>query len=261
MKILVLGDVFGRVGQRMVKEQCKNLLLMIKPDFFIINGENLAGGFGITKSGIKEMFDAGVDIVTSGNHIWDKKEVFKIFETEDRLLRPANIPAGAPGVGYHIYEKGNYRIGVLNLMGRIFMDPVDCPFKAADQGLEYFKRESINHIFVDIHAEATSEKEALFHHLDGKVSALWGTHTHVPTADERVSKKGTAYITDVGMTGPYDSIIGVESHIILKRFISKLPERFKEAEGIGELNGIILEVDNATGKSRSINRARVIENE
>jgi len=260
MRVLVVGDIFGRVGRRMIKNGLPNLITMMKADFVVANCENLAGGFGLTRDTLAEMFASGVDVATSGNHVWDKKEALKIADEEPRFLRPANYPACQPGRGSGVFEKEGRKIGVLNLMGRVFMDALDCPFAAADKQLEAMKEET-NIIIVDIHAEATSEKEALFFYLDGRVSALFGTHTHVQTADERVLTRGSACITDVGMTGPVNSIIGIRPEIILKRFTQKLPERFEEAHGPGQMTAALIEIDDLTGRAKSIKRFATAEKE
>jgi hypothetical protein len=258
MKILVIGDVFGKSGRRMVTETLPGYINMFKVDFTIANCENIAGGFGMTHETLAEMFKAGVDVATAGNHTWDKKDALDLVVSEKRLIRPANYPATTPGRGYGVYEKSGIKIGVLNLMGRVFMDAIECPFGAADRALEEMKKET-NIIIVDMHAEATSEKQAMGFHLDGRVSAVFGTHTHVQTADERVMPRGSAFITDVGMTGPMNSIIGVRPEIIMKRFIQKLPERFQESHGPGQFLGALIEVNPTTGLAKSIKRLQSFE--
>ncbi len=253
MIVLTIGDVFGKVGRRVLKNSLPGLIEMTKADFTIANCENLAGGFGFTRETLDEVFSAGVDMATTGNHVWDKKEALNIVETEKRVLRPANYPETAPGKGSGVYEKNGVRVGVLNLMGRVFMDAVDCPFRRADEELE--KMDGITDVaLVDMHAEATSEKQALAYYLDGRVSAIVGTHTHVQTADERILPRGTAFISDLGMTGPSHSIIGIRPEIILKRFTRKLPQRFEEAHGPGQLNAAIIEINEQTGNAKSIKR-------
>jgi|TARA_B100000959_G_scaffold21478_1_gene20658 hypothetical protein len=252
VRILVIGDVFGRVGRRVLRQGLNNIVTSAKIDFVVANGENLAGGSGVTHDTLEEVFGLGVDVITSGNHIWDKKESLKLLETEKRLLRPANYPAEAPGVGGRTYEARNGRtIAVLNLLGRVFMDSVDCPFHTADNQIHKLKNES-KIILVDMHAEATSEKQAMGHYLDGRVSAIFGTHTHVQTSDAYIMPRSTAYITDVGMTGPIHSIIGVRPEIILRRFVKKIPERFQEASGPGQFNGAVIEVNDDSGLAKSI---------
>lgn len=258
MKILAIGDIFGKVGRRMVKNSLPGLIDMTKADFVVANAENLAGGFGLTKPTLDEMFEAGVDAVTTGNHVWDKKEALQLAEKEPRLLRPLNYPVTTPGKGLGYYEKNGKKIALINLMGRVFMDAVDCPFQKIEEVIKSV-REETNIILVDMHAEATSEKEAIGFFLDGRVSAVWGTHTHVQTADEKVLPRGTAYISDLGMTGPSHSIIGVRPEIILKRFTQKLPERFEEAHGPGQLNAAIIDLDDVTGFAKSIKRIQTAE--
>ena len=260
MKILAIGDVFGKVGRRMVKNNLPGLITMMKPDFVIANCENLAGGFGITKETLEEMFEAGVDVATSGNHVWDKKEALDLVEKESRLLRPANYPDIAPGRGFGVFEKDGKKIAVINLLGRVFMDAVDCPFQKVEAVLSSVKDET-NIVLIDMHAEASSEKEAMGYYLDGRVSAVYGTHTHVQTADEKILPRGSAFISDVGMTGPSHSIIGVRPEIILKRFTQKLPERFQEAHGPGQFCAAIIELDDVTGFAKSIKRIQTEEAE
>ncbi|MGK7346080.1 MAG: TIGR00282 family metallophosphoesterase [Candidatus Nitrospinota bacterium M3_3B_026] len=254
MRILVVGDVFGKVGRRVLKSALNNVISMTRADIVIANGENLAGGFGFTRALLDEVFGLGVDVITTGNHVWDKKEALSLVETEPRLLRPANYPDTAPGRGAGVYEtSAGAKIGVVNLMGRVFMDAVDCPFQRAERELEKIK-DKTKVILVDMHAEATSEKEAMGYFLDGRVSAVVGSHTHVQTADEKILPRNTAYITDAGMTGPSHSIIGVRVDIILKRFTQKLPERFDEALGPGQFNAVLVEADDDTGFAKSIKR-------
>lgn len=260
MKILILGDVYGHSGRRMVKNRLSNIVAMTKADFVVANGENLAGGFGITRETSDEMFAAGVDVLTAGNHTWDKKEALKLVENESRILRPANIPSTAPGRGAGVYEKNGVKIGVLNLMGRVFMDAIDCPFQRAEEELAKLKAET-NIILVDMHAEASSEKKAMGYFLDGRVSVVYGTHTHVPTADDRILTRGTGFQSDVGMTGPIHSVIGVKTEIILKRFTQKLPERFEEAHGPAELNALLVEINPTTGLCKSLSRLHMEEDE
>jgi len=254
VRILAIGDVFGRVGRRVLKNSLNNVLAMTKADFVMANGENLAGGFGFTRDLLGEVFGAGVDVVTTGNHVWDKKEALQLVESDSRVLRPANYPDTAPGRGSGVYAtKSGVKIGVINVMGRVFMDSIDCPFQRVERELEKISKET-NVIVVDMHGEASSEKQAMGYFLDGRVSAVLGTHTHVQTADERVLPRSTAYITDLGMTGPSHSVIGVKVDIILKRFVRKLPERFDEAMGPGQLNAALVEVNDDTGRAKSISR-------
>ncbi len=257
MKILAIGDIFGKVGRKALKLGLNNIIASTKADFVVANGENLAGGFGVTADTIGEIFKLGVDVITSGNHIWDKKESLHLLETEKRLLRPANYPAQSPGRGSGVYTaKTGQSVGVLNLQGRVFMEALDCPFRRADEELEVLAQQA-KIIIVDIHAEATSEKIAMGYFLDGRVSAVFGTHTHVQTTDANILPRKTAYITDLGMTGPIHSIIGVKPEIIMKRFLQKIPERFSEATGPGQFNGVLVEIDDNSGKAKSISTIRI----
>ena len=253
VKILFVGDIFGRPGKQAASQIIPRLIQERGIDFCIANGENAAGGFGLTESTAQKLFSYGVDIITSGNHIWDRREVETLLTQSDRVLRPANYPPGVPGHGFTVITKGDYSVGVINLLGRIFMPPVDCPFRAADAIVDQV-RDITNIIVVDFHAEGTSEKIGLGWYLDGRVSAVLGTHTHVMTADERVLPKGTAYITDAGMTGPHDSVIGVRIEQSLSRLMKQIPVRFSPAEENLTFNGVIVDVNETSGQSRSIER-------
>lgn len=256
MKILLIGDIVGSPGRAAVKSLVASLKNEHELDFVIANAENAAGGSGITLRVADELFGSGVDVLTSGDHIWKKRDIFEFIDTEKRILRPANFPEGTPGAGWAIFKKKNgVNIGVINVAGRVFMQPLDCPFRAARQGVEQLKNEA-DVIIVDIHAEATSEKVAMGWYLDGKVSAVVGTHTHVQTADERILPQGTAYITDVGMTGPCDSVIGRRIEDVLTRFITLIPTRFEVAQENIQLQGVILDIDEHNGRARSILRIR-----
>ncbi|MBL7068649.1 MAG: TIGR00282 family metallophosphoesterase [Candidatus Omnitrophica bacterium] len=254
MKILFAGDIVGSPGRKAVAALIPQLKKREKAEFVIANGENAAGGSGVTPRIAEELFNSGVDIITSGDHIWKRREIIEILDQRPNILRPANYPPGAPGLGSHVVrsKKGNL-VGVINLVGRVFMEALDCPFRKAREEIETIKKET-KVIIVDIHAEATSEKIAMGWYLDGLVSAVVGTHTHVQTADERILPQGTAYITDVGMTGPHDSVIGRRKEQILARFITQLPTRFEMAEEDVQLNGVVLEIDEKTGKAGSIKR-------
>jgi len=254
MKILFAGDIVGSPGRKAVSGIIPQLKKREKAELIIANGENAAGGSGITPRIAEEIFNSGVDIITSGDHIWKRKEIVELLDQKPNILRPANYPPGVPGVGSYVVKskKGN-PVGVINLVGRVFMEAVDCPFRKATEEIESLKKET-RVIIVDIHAEATSEKIAMGWYLDGLVSAVLGTHTHVQTADERILPQGTAYITDVGMTGPHDSVIGRRKEQILTRFITQLPTRFEMAEDDVQLNGVALEIDEKTGKAESIKR-------
>ena len=255
MKALLIGDVIGNIGRNGLRTSLSTIVDLYKIDFVIANGENIAGGFGVTKGTVNQLFDMGVDVITSGNHIWDKKEALPLLDAEPRLLRPHNYPPKyVPGVGARVYEIENMKIGVINLIGRVFMNFYDDPFRCADEILEWMKKET-DLIFVDFHAEATSEKQALGLYLAGRVTSVTGTHTHVMTADERVLEGGTAYITDVGMVGPLESVIGLRKDEALKRFHTLMPHRFMEvAKGEGVMNAVIVEADEKTGKAKSITR-------
>src|SRR5229473_5422958 len=225
-------------------------------DLAVVNVENSASGFGVTPLIARTFLEQGVDVMTSGNHIWDKKEIIEYIVKENLLLRPANYPPGTPGAGSIVVKAGPHKVAVLNLMGRVFLPQLDCPFRKADEELERLRAET-SFIIVDMHAEATSESQAMGWHLDGRVSAVVGTHRHVQTADERVLPQGTAYITDLGMTGPTDSVIGVDKDIALERFISQMPNRFEPAKGPVALHGALIKVDAETGRGLSIERLRV----
>ncbi|MBL7049020.1 MAG: TIGR00282 family metallophosphoesterase [Nitrospira sp.] len=254
MKVLFIGDIVGKTGRRALKEGLPGLISKLKADFVIANGENAAGGFGITRTIAEELFSYGIDVLTSGNHIWDKKEALTYIDMESRLLRPANYPVGVPGSGSVVVNHSSgEKIGVLNLSGRVFMSPLDCPFNVAEKELEVLRKKTKN-IIVDFHAEATSEKAAIGWYLDGKVSAVLGTHTHVQTADEKILPQGTAFISDVGMTGPVNSIIGVTKEIIINKFLTQIPIRFETASGEAIFSCVLLEIDTRTGKSKKIQR-------
>jgi metallophosphoesterase (TIGR00282 family) len=256
--ILIIGDIIGHPGRRALRKFLPRLREKYSPDFIVANAENAAGGVGITEEIGTELLGL-VDVLTSGNHIWDKKEALPYLDREPRLLRPANYPPLNPGKGSYILEgaKG-WKAGVLNLQGRVFMEPLDCPFRVADGEVARLRAETPV-IVVDFHAEATSEKQALGWHLDGKVSAVIGTHTHVPTADERILPRGTAYITDVGMVGGYRSVIGIRPEQAVARFLTARPQRFEpEKEGL-VFSSVYVEVDAATGRALSVRREMIVE--
>jgi len=262
MRILFIGDIFGRPGRAIVRDRLPGLVKQHSVDLIIANGENAAAGFGITPPLVEELFELGIDVITTGNHIWDKREIIDYFEAADgnphsparRVLRPANYAPGTPGWGMYEGSKNDVQYAVIDLQGRVFMASNDDPFRVADQLLKEIKAKIV---FVDIHAEATSEKMSLGWYLDGRVSAVVGTHTHVPTADERVLPNGTAYITDVGMTGPYDSVIGVNKEQIVARFLNNMPARFEAASGDVRLCAVVVDCDEATGRARTIERLMV----
>ncbi len=257
INVLFIGDVNGRPGRDALNSLLPKIVKERSVNFVIANGENAAGGFGITDKTFEELLRAGVGAVTLGNHTLDKKDIIPVLEADRRLIRPANLPEGNPGIGSSIFtiEKSGKKIniGVISLVGRVFMLPVDCPFKAADRIVKDMK-EKASVIIVDIHAEATSEKQALGFYLDGRVSAVIGTHTHVQTADERIFDGGTAFISDAGMTGPFDSVIGVKKEIIIRRFLTSMPEKFELSDTGVRLNAVLISVDETTGKSTSIER-------
>jgi len=254
MRILFVGDVFGRPGRDLVRTLLKSIVSEHGVDFVIANVENAAAGFGITREIGETFLRAGVDAMTSGNHIWDRKEALEYVGAEPRLLRPVNYPAGVPGRGTLVGHTASGRaVGVINVMGRVFMGSVDDPFRAARREADTMAA-AARVIVVDFHAEATSEKIAMGWHLDGLVTAVVGTHTHVQTADNRVLPGGTAYITDVGMTGPHDSIIGTEKDAALRRFLTGLPARFEAATGDPRLHGVIITADDDTGRALAIDR-------
>lgn len=253
MRILFVGDIVGSPGRRAVQELVPRLVDRYLVDLVVANGENAAGGIGITPQVAEELLNLGVDVLTSGNHIWKHKEIVAYLEESDRLLRPANYPPGTPGRGWTVVETAaGRRVAVLNLEGRVFMSPLECPFRTADRLLAELPQDVVA-VIVDFHAEATSEKQALGYYLDGRVSALIGTHTHVQTADERVLPGGTGYITDVGMTGPLNGVIGMKKEIILERFLSQRPQPFKVAAAQVQLQGVLLELTD-DGRCRAITR-------
>jgi metallophosphoesterase (TIGR00282 family) len=254
MRILFIGDIVGRPGRELVRHGVRALVEHHQVDVVIANVENAAAGFGITREIGDQLLEWGIDVMTSGNHIWDKKEALDYIGVEPRLLRPANFPAGAPGGGSYLARtRENVSIGVINVMGRVFMLSIDDPFAVVLREIEAL-RQRARIIFVDFHAEATSEKIAMGWHLDGKVTAVVGTHTHVQTADERILPNGTAYLTDVGMTGPHDSIIGVEISAVLGRFLTALPQKFETATGNPRLNAVLVDADEQTGRATDIER-------
>ena len=254
MKILYIGDTVGNAGRTIVKHYLKDLQREHQVDVTILNCENAAAGFGVTPKIADELFDWGIDVLTSGNHIWDKKEIIPYLGKNSRILRPANYPAGNPGQGVAVLKtQSGEDLAVLNLQGRVFMTPIDDPFRVADAELAKIPAH-IKVKFVDMHAEATSEKVAMGWYLDGRVSAVIGSHTHIPTADETVLPKGTAYLTDAGMTGPFDSVVGVLRDQIIQRFLTQIPERLETSSQDARLNAVLIDVDSQTGKARKIER-------
>ncbi|NOY88381.1 MAG: TIGR00282 family metallophosphoesterase [FCB group bacterium] len=253
LTIMFVADICGKAGRQAASYMIKPMREKYAVDYVIANVENAAGGFGVTPEMSKKIFGYDVDLQTSGNHIWDRIDIVKYFVTKPKLLRPANYPQSVPGGGSFIDSIGEIKIGVLNLMGRTYMKDIDCPFKVALQEISVLKEET-DIIFVDFHAEATSEKQAMWYYLDGKVSAVVGTHTHVQTADEQISALGTAYITDAGMTGPYKSVIGMQIKPSLDRFLTGMPIRFSTAAEDVKMSGVIVKIDSETGEALSIQR-------
>lgn len=261
MNILVIGDIVGRPGRAALKALLPGLQKEFAVDFTIANAENAAGGRGITKDVNDEILAAGVDVLTMGNHVWDNKNILSFIDDEHRLIRPANYPAECPGQGYHIYTAGfNKKVAVINASGRIFLPPLDCPFQVVNELIDRLPT-SVDYIIVDFHAEATSEKLAMGYYLDGKVSAVIGTHTHIQTADDRILPGGTAYITDIGMTGPIESILGMEKEPIIAKFLTGRPTRFEVASGPAHLQGVVLNFDEESNKVLGITRfTRIFNN-
>jgi len=259
MRILFLGDVVGRPGRRAVATVLPKLVASQNVDFVVANCENASGGKGIDPEGADELLDAGVDVLTSGNHVWQHPSIVPYVRETDRLIRPENFPPGAPGRGWTVRaaRRNGTRVGVLNLIGRVFMGPADCPFQAATRAVEALRRETPV-IFVDMHGEATSEKVAMTRFLDGKVSAVIGSHTHVQTADETILPGGTAALTDAGMCGPVDSVIGVRSDLVIRRFITQMPVRFEVASGPVAVHGALFDVDDRSGRATAIRRIREV---
>ncbi|MFX4260825.1 TIGR00282 family metallophosphoesterase [Pelotomaculum propionicicum] len=259
MRLLIIGDIVGRSGRRAVKVNVGSLRKEFNLDFVIANGENAAGGKGITEDTARELFSGGVDMLTMGNHVWNKREAFEYIDRETRIVRPANYPPGSPGLGWAVYDMpGHVKVGVINLAGRIFQEPLDCPFRKADEIIARIK-DKARIVIVDFHAEATSEKVAMGWYLAGRVSAVVGTHTHVQTADERILPGGTAYITDLGMTGPMDSVIGVKKEAAVGKFITQIPQYFEVATGPFQFNAALIEVSEDTGEAVSIQRIQNYE--
>jgi len=256
LTVLCVGDVFGEPGRRAIELLLPKLKKQHDVDLAVVNVENAAAGAGVTPSLARGFLEHGVDVMTSGNHIWDKKEIIEYIPKENLLLRPANYPPGTPGAGSIVVKAGPHKVAVLNLMGRVFLPTLDCPFRTADDEIARLRKDTPI-IIVDAHCEATSESQAIGWYLDGRVSAVVGTHRHVQTADERLLPKGTAYITDLGMTGPVDSIIGVEPSIALQRFLTQMPHRFEPAKGPAALHGAVIRIDPETGQGLSIERVRV----
>jgi metallophosphoesterase (TIGR00282 family) len=260
MKLLFLGDTYGRPGRDLIRRHVRALATHLGADLVIVNGENAAGGAGITRENMLEILSSGVDVITTGDHIWDKRETLEFIGNEPRLLRPANYPDGTPGAGSCVVTaKNGVMVGVINVLGRVFLRPVDDPFRAAEREIARVRGEGAQVIFVDVHAEATSEKIALSYYLDGMVTAIVGTHTHVQTADERILPGGTACLTDAGMTGPHDGVIGVEKDASIARFVTGIPARFETAGGDLRMHGVTITVDESTWRATAIARVALTE--
>lgn len=259
MRILFIGDVVGSAGRNMLTTYLPKLKSKYKPTITIVNGENSASGKGITEKIYKQILDLGAQVVTLGNHTWDQRELIEVIDYCPNLVRPANFPEGVPGNGYTIVKINDIEVGVISIQGRTFLPPLDCPFKKVDELVNLVKKRTPI-IFVDFHAEATSEKQAMGWYLDGRVTAVIGTHTHVQTGDHRILPNKTAYLTDVGMTGPYDGILGMEREAVLNKFLTSLPVRFEVAKGREQLNGVIIDVEPKTGSAKSIKPFIINEN-
>lgn len=257
MKLLFIGDIVGKIGRNATRTLLPSVVSKYKIEFVVANGENAAGGFGITEKIANEIFGYGVHVITTGNHVWDKKEFIPHIAKENRVLRPLNYPPGVPGYGTIVCTvRDTLKAAVINLSGRVFMGNMDCPFRVGKESIDDLKKD-VRIIIVDFHAEATSEKIAFGHFVDGKVSAVIGTHTHVQTADEKILSGGTAYITDVGMTGPSDSIIGIEKEQIIQRFLTNMPMRFETAKGEGIFSAVVVEINEETGAASAIQRLQL----
>ncbi len=257
LNILAIGDIIGRAGRRALKEHLPGLIDRYNIDFVVANGENLAAGFGLTEKTAEEMFSIGVDVLTNGNHCWDQRQIMPLFDEDERLVRPCNFTESAPGQGWTVRETpAGHRIAVVNLIGQVFMGPWDCPFRAADRVLAELP-DDLAAILVDFHAEATSEKMGMGWYLDGRASFVFGTHTHVPTCDETIRPRGCAYQTDLGMTGSYQSIIGMQVEGALKRLVQRLPQRFKAVEHGADIHATLVRVDADSRKCTEIRRLHI----
>lgn len=251
--VFFIGDVIGEPGRKALFLSLSKMINKKKVDLVLANGENASGGFGITGKIAGKLYSYGVDCITTGNHVWRNKEIFKFISEDPKLIRPANYPKETPGKGWIIIEKNEVKIAVLNLLGRVFMEPLECPFKTAHKEVSILRKQT-KIILIDFHGEATSEKVAMGWYMDGMVSAVIGTHTHVQTADERILPGGTAYITDIGMTGPFDSIIGMKKENALRKFVTMLPTKFSVAENDIRINGVVITIDKETGRALMIER-------
>jgi hypothetical protein len=261
MKLLFIGDIVGRPGRQMVNRHLVALVDRHLIDLVVANAENAAAGFGVTPDVVTELLGQGIDVLTTGNHVWDKKESLSLLEQEPRLLRPANYPPGAVGRGWGVFQtSAELPVAIVNLEGRVFMSHLDCPFRAADNALTELRHRAAV-VVVDFHAETTSEKGAMAAYLDGRVSAVIGTHTHVQTADERLLPGGTAFISDVGMTGSRDSVIGIRKELSVERFLTQLPVRFEVAKKEPMLCAVVVTLDEATGRAERIERVQIVDEE
>jgi 2',3'-cyclic-nucleotide 2'-phosphodiesterase len=260
IRVLFVGDIVGSAGRKALKEMLPELKMKYSPDVIIVNGENAAGGRGITAAIAKEFYDQGVHGITLGNHTWDNKDIFDFIDKEERMIRPANYPPGTPGRGFTVVKGQKKELAIVNVQGRTFLPPLDCPFQTMDAILDKMKKKH-NCILVDFHAEATSEKIAMGWYLDGKVSAVLGTHTHVQTHDERILPQGTAYVTDVGMVGGRDGILGMERQAVLQKFKTGLPVRFAADEGKWQFHAMLIDIDEETGLSKKVELIRRFETE
>lgn len=253
MNLLVIGDIVGRPGRQAIREFLPDLVRQYNIEFIIANAENASGGRGLTREVMQELLGAGIDVLTMGNHVWDNKEIFSFIDDEPRLIRPANYPQPCPGQGYHVYQAGfNMKIAVINVSGRVYMPALDCPFRIVEQIISSLPE--VDCIIIDFHAEATSEKQAFAYYFDGRATAVLGTHTHIQTADERILPGGTAYITDLGMTGPIESVLGMDRHAVIEKFLSQRPVRLEVAKGPSQLQGVVLELDEKTHRVTQIKR-------
>jgi hypothetical protein len=254
LNILIIADIVGRPGRRAIKGLLPGIQKEHNIDFVIANAENAAGGRGLTRQVMNELLGSGIDVLTMGNHVWDNKEIYSFVDDEFRLVRPVNFPPYCPGQGYHIYTGGiNKKIAVINAMGRIFLSPLDCPFRTIEEVIKEIQEQS-DIIIVDFHAEATSEKLAMGYYFDGKVTAVLGTHTHIQTADERILPRGTAYISDLGMTGPQESILGMDKDMVINKIIYQRPVRLEVAGGTAILQGVMLRIDDSNNQVQEIIR-------
>ncbi len=256
----MIGDIYGKIGRQAVTQYIPALKTKYQLNLIIANGENSAGGVGITKKTLDEIYNSGVDVVTSGNHIWDKKEIFQFIDHERYLIRPANYPPQTPGKGYCIFEVNNKKVGIANISGRTFMPALDCPFRKADEIIECLNQEC-DLILFDFHAETTSEKMAMGWYVDGRITCMVGTHTHIQTADERILPKGTAYITDLGMVGPWNSVLGVDRDLVIKKFLTGLPVKFDIASGPHVFCGLVIMIDDQTNQVQKVQRIMIREDE